>query len=467
MVADISASAVPALLNAYPDSEFYVSESAILDAISRRFQFNIIHPTSGLKVDVMIPKDNEYNKIRMQRKVRLNIDAQKMAWFSSAEDVILMKLVFFQLGGSDKHLRDIAGVFLVQKDKIDQDYLNQWSEKLGVADELQLVRDRLQEEQEKLIEATLGKISAGGDLAFDEMAEVISLVMQGKCSDEEIAVLLTSLSAKGETVAEIAGAARAMRQEMTPIHSSREDLLDTCGTGGSGSGTFNISTAAAIVVAACGVPVAKHGNRKISSKTGSADVLSELGINLKADHRNVERCLDEIGICFCFAPLMHPAMRHVGAVRKKLGVPTIFNMLGPLTNPASAPFQLLGVGRPELRNRLAEALSMLGTRRSLVVHGEDGMGEVTLGAKTLVTEATSEGMKEYTWTAADFGLEACTAAELQAENPIQSAAIIKDVFAAKQGPARDITLANTASALYLGWQNRFIRAGCQSGGRSY
>ena len=161
-------------------------------------------------------------------------------------------------------------------------------------------------------------------------------------------------------------------------------MIDTCGTGGDRSGTFNISTAAALVTAAAGVPVAKHGNRGITSKSGSADVLAALGVNIEADLATVERCLDELGICFCFAPLMHPSMRHVAAVRRKLGVPTIFNLLGPLCNPASAPFQLLGVGRPDLRDRLAAALRLLGTQRSAVVCGSDGLDEVTLNGPTHV-----------------------------------------------------------------------------------
>ena len=184
----------------------------------------------------------------------------------------------------------------------------------------------------------------------------------GRRGGEEghVARLLTALHRKGETVTEVAGAAAAMRQRMTPIRSARPDLIDTCGTGGDGSKTFNISTAAALVTAAAGVPVAKHGNRGITSRSGSADVLAALGVNIDADAACVESCLDELGICFCFAPLLHSAMKHVAAVRKRLGTPTIFNILGPLVNPASAPFQLLGVGRAELQPLLAEALLRLG-----------------------------------------------------------------------------------------------------------
>ena len=204
-------------------------------------------------------------------------------------------------------------------------------------------------------------------------------------------------------MAEVAGAAAAMRQRMTPIRSSRPDLIDTCGTGGDGSKTFNISTAAALVAAAAGVPVAKHGNRGITSRSGSADVLAALGVNIEADVACVEACLDELGICFCFAPLLHAAMKHVAPIRKQLGTPTIFNILGPLVNPASAPFQLLGVGRPELQPLLAEALLQLGVGRVLVVHGSDGLDEVTLGGVTNVIEAGGGRLQKFAWTPADFG----------------------------------------------------------------
>ena len=214
---------------------------------------------------------------------------------------------------------------------------------------------------------------------MEQMAAAMGQIMDGACDAEQIARLLAALHRKGETVAEVAGAAAAMRQRMTPIRSARRDLIDTCGTGGDGSKTFNISTAAALVTAAAGVPVAKHGNRGITSRSGSADVLAALGVNIEADVACVEACLDELGICFCFAPLLHAAMKHVAPIRKQLGTPTIFNILGPLVNPASAPFQLLGVGRAELQPLLAEALLRLGVGRVLVVHGSDGLDEVTLG----------------------------------------------------------------------------------------
>jgi len=298
-----------------------------------------------------------------------------------------------------------------------------------------------------VLTSVLGRVSGGEDLTMEEMADVVDVVMQGKAADNEIAQLLTALRAKGETVDEIAGAAAAMRKHMTRIQSTRENLVDTCGTGGSGSGTFNISTAAAIVTAAAGVAVAKHGNRRITSKTGSADVLVELGVNVEASVETVERCLDELGICFCFAPLMHGAMKHVAHVRRQLGVPTIFNLLGPLCNPAAAPFQVLGVGRGDIRRPIAAALAKLGTRHSVVVHGEDGMGEVTLTGRTDVTEVQGGQLNETTWKPQDFGVEAAPLDGLMVETPNESAEVIRRVLAGQPGAARDIVVLNAAAAI--------------------
>lgn len=281
-----------------------------------------------------------------------------------------------------------------------------------------------------------------------EMRSAIDFIMRGDVPDAQIALFLTALREKGETVEEIAGAAAAMREHMTPIRTRREGLVDTCGTGGDGSRTFNISTAAAIVTAAAGVPVAKHGNRSITSRTGSADVLAALGVNIQADTKCVEDCLDSFGICFCFAPLLHPAMKRVAEVRKQLGVPTIFNLLGPLSNPAGARFQLLGVGKPHLRNTLAQALALLGTERTVVVCGEDGLDEVTLQTTTRVTVAEGGRLRETTWTPRDFGLAPAKLDSLIVEDPGQSADIIDRIFVGKQGPARDIVVMNAAAALW-------------------
>jgi len=299
------------------------------------------------------------------------------------------------------------------------------------------------------IEAILGRLAAGEDLSMEEMAAAIDAVVDGQVNEGQTGLLLMALKAKGETSAELAGAALALRRHMTPIRSTRSGVVDTCGTGGDGSGTFNISTAAAIVAAAAGVPVAKHGNRAVTSRTGSADALAELGVNVSAGVAQVERCLDELGICFCFAPLAHPSMKQVSEVRKKLGVPTIFNLLGPLANPAGAPFQVVGVGRAELRPLVAEALLLLGTARALVVHGEDGLDEVTLAGPTRVTEVSASGMRNFSWTPSDFGLEPQTLESLQVSGPAESAAMIREVLAGKPGAPRDIVILNAAAALYV------------------
>ena len=295
----------------------------------------------------------------------------------------------------------------------------------------------------------LGRASAGEDLAMGEMAHVIGSIMNGEWEDEEIGILLMALRTKGEAVTEIAGAAQAMRERMTPIRSTRSGLLDTCGTGGDGSGTFNISTAAAIVTAAAGIPVAKHGNRSITSKTGSADVLASLGVNIEASIEQCEKSLDQVGICFCFAPLMHQSMKHVAAVRRKLGVPTIFNLLGPLCNPASADYQLLGVSNPEIHGKLAAALQLLGTKRATVVNGEDGLDEVTLSGASRCIEVTGEGLREFRWLPEDFGMDAIAdMSAMQVETPKESAEMIRNILAGKEGSARDIVVLNAAAAIW-------------------
>ena len=296
-------------------------------------------------------------------------------------------------------------------------------------------------------ESLLGLVSAGEDLTRAQMHAAITQVMTGSCSEGQIGLLLTALAAKGETVAELAGAAAAMRGQMTPIRSRHSKLLDTCGTGGGGSSTFNISTTAALVIAAAGVPLAKHGNRSITSKSGSADVLAELGVNIEANVAQVERCLDELGICFCFAPLMHPAMKHVAAVRKKLGIRTIFNLLGPLSNPAGACYQLLGVGRPEFRPHIASALRLLGTENSYVVSGQDGLGEVTLACETDVIHVGPDHENEAVWQPEDFGIQRATLDQIRVSGPTDSAKLALSVLAGEPGPAREIVVLNAAAGL--------------------
>lgn len=300
-----------------------------------------------------------------------------------------------------------------------------------------------------MIEAILGRLAAGDNLGLEEMAATIDAVVAGQCSEGEIGVLLMALRAKGETAAEVAGATLALRRHMTPIRTTRRGIVDTCGTGGDGSATFNISTAAALVAAASGVPVAKHGNRAVTSRTGSADALEALGVNVQASVAQVERCLEELGICFCLAPLLHPSMKRVAAVRKKLGVPTIFNLLGPLSNPAGAPFQVVGVGRAELRPLISEALQLLSSQRAVVVHGEDGLDEVTLAGPTRVTEVKPEGTRQFSWTPSDFGIAPSSLESIRVEGPAQSAETIRGVLAGRPGPARDIVVVNAAAALWV------------------
>jgi len=291
-------------------------------------------------------------------------------------------------------------------------------------------------------------VKAGQDLGMAEMTELIGLVMEGECAEGDIVDLLVALHEKGEAVEEVAGAAIAMRSKMVKIRCPHERFIDVVGTGGDGSSTFNISTASALVAAAAGVPVAKHGNRGFTSKSGSADVLATLGVNIEASVSTIEACLKELGLCFCFAPLMHGAMKHVGPARRRISTPTIFNILGPLANPAEAPFQLLGVGRAHQQQLLAEAVLRLPTQRVAVVHGTDGLDEVTLAAPTRVIEAVKGELRETEWTPADFGLPTRERDAMIVDSPEASAAIIRDILDGEAGPCRDIVVANAAAAVW-------------------
>lgn len=285
------------------------------------------------------------------------------------------------------------------------------------------------------------------DLEPGQMRTAMTDVMTGRCGDAEVAAFLVALRMKGESAAEIAAAAGVLREHMIPLETGRDDVLDTCGTGGDGARTFNISTATALVVAAAGVPVVKHGNRAVSSRSGSADVLAELGASVEHDAAVSRRCLDESGLAFCFAPRFHPALQHVGAIRRRLKVHTLFNCLGPLVNPAGAAYQLLGVGRPGLLELLAGALAQLGVRRALLVCSEDGLDEISLSAPTRVFEVRGGSVKSWLWNAGDFDLAPCKLEELRAEGPAESAAIIRHILDGKDGPASRIVLANAAAAL--------------------
>ncbi|QDT17783.1 anthranilate phosphoribosyltransferase [Alienimonas californiensis] len=293
----------------------------------------------------------------------------------------------------------------------------------------------------------------GRDVPVDRMREAVEAVMDDAADPHALAGLLIALRMKGEVAGELVGAATAMRRRMTPVpvppaaDGSPDPLLDTCGTGGDGLHTFNISTAAALVTAACGVRVAKHGNRSVSSNSGSADVLEALGVNVSLSPEQVGRCVREVGLGFAYAPASHGAMRHAAPVRKGLGVRTLFNLLGPLTNPAGAGHQLLGAASTQHAALLAEALHALGTRRSLVVCGNDELDEVSLWGETAVFVVTPEGVTRETWTAETLGLPGCTAADLRADGPKASAAVIRGVLNGDAGPARAIVVANAAAGL--------------------
>lgn len=297
---------------------------------------------------------------------------------------------------------------------------------------------------------TLGLLQ--GTLPTAEAMELaVGSLMEGQSDEVTTSAFLTALACRGETTEELAGAAKAMYARASKIPTKASGVLDTCGTGGDGLKTFNISTAVAIAVAACGVPVAKHGNRSVSSSSGSADVLEAMGVNLQLTPEQVASCVDEIGIGFCFAPLFHQAMKHVAPVRKALGFRTIFNLLGPLTNPAGASFQLIGTGRDELAEKMAGALAILNRpkTRCFVVCGNNELDEVALWGTTSVFEVTDGTIQRHQWTAADFGLEECRAEELVVEGPAESAQVIRDVIDGKAGAARRMVLANGAAALFL------------------
>ena len=284
-------------------------------------------------------------------------------------------------------------------------------------------------------------------LTAEVMKSAVGAIMDGQCTEAEIAAFLTALRCRGESVGELVGAARAMRERATPIVCRTTGLLDTCGTGGDLLHTFNISTAAALVAAAAGQPVAKHGNRSATSSTGSADVLEALGVNLQLTADQVGRCIDEVGIGFCFAPLLHGAMKHVAPVRKQLGFRTIFNHLGPLTNPAGATYQVIGTTRTQVAELLAHALHELDHPRALVVCGNNELDEVSLWGETAVFEVSASGVVRQTWTAAMLGLPECHVDSLKVDGASQSADVIQRVFRGERGPAYDMVVANAGAAL--------------------
>jgi anthranilate phosphoribosyltransferase len=300
-----------------------------------------------------------------------------------------------------------------------------------------------------MFQMLIEKLTRREDLTSDEAAEAMAAVMEGRAHDAQIGGFLVGLAMKGERPAEIVGLARTMRAHAVPLSRRYERVFDTCGTGGDRSGTFNISSCAALVVAACGVRVAKHGNRSVSSLSGSADVFETLGVKVTASPAEVERCLDEVGIGFFFAPTFHPSMRHAGPTRRALGVRTAFNLLGPLTNPAGATRQLVGVPRPEFTELLARALMLLGSERAWVVHGADGIDEISTTGYTKVSECRDGAVNTFYLHPSDVGLPKAAAGALQGGSAQENARIIAAVLDGAPGPARDVVVLNAGASLFI------------------
>ncbi len=293
------------------------------------------------------------------------------------------------------------------------------------------------------------KIQQKKNLTHGEMHAVMMEIMSGRAAESDIKDFLLALNAKGFTVEEITAAAQIMRKFVVLLETNHEVVLDTCGTGGDAKGTFNISTAVAFVVAACGVIVAKHGNRSVSSNSGSADVLESLGINLQMPYERMSACLDEVGIAFMFAQRHHPAMKHVAAVRKSLGVKTIFNVLGPLTNPARATHQMVGVYNKRLTEQFAQVLKILGAERAVVVHGADGLDEISTAATTFVSEYNGRDILSYEISPEDFGISRVSEDALKGGSPMDNAKLMEFILKGKGLPAHmDVVALNAGFALY-------------------
>src|SRR5437660_2377779 len=300
-----------------------------------------------------------------------------------------------------------------------------------------------------MFQELIEKLTRHEDLTADEAAAAMTEIMEGRAAAAHIAGLLVGLAMKGERPTEIVGLARAMRAHAVQVSKRYDRVFDTCGTGGDRSGTFNISSCAAVVIAACGVRVAKHGNRSVSSLSGSADVFEALGVRVTASPAVVERCLAEARIGFFFAPTFHPSMRHAAPVRKDLGVRTAFNLLGPLTNPAGATRQIVGVPRPELTELIARSLLLLGSERAWVVHGADGIDEISTTGYTKVSECRSGAVNTFYLHPADVGLPKAAPGSLKGGDAHENARIIERVLAGDRGPARDVVLLNAGAGLLI------------------
>ncbi len=300
-----------------------------------------------------------------------------------------------------------------------------------------------------MIREAIHKLIEKNDLSRQEAYDAMTEIMSGNASEPLIASFLTALRMKGEVVAEIAGCAQAMREKSTRIETTRENVIDTCGTGGDSLGTFNISTVAAIVASGAGAVVAKHGNRAISSRCGSADVLKALGVNIEIPKEKVEQCLEQIGIAFLFAPMMHGAMKYAAPVRRELGIRTVFNVLGPLTNPAGARRQVIGVFNVRLTELLARVLLDLGTERAMVVHGDGGMDEISTIGKTAVSELKDGAISSYEFHHSSVGIPPGTLNDVAGGDADFNARIVRDILDGKRNAQRSITILNAAAAIYI------------------
>jgi anthranilate phosphoribosyltransferase len=317
-----------------------------------------------------------------------------------------------------------------------------------------------------MIRDAIAKLADRLPLTEKEAEEVMNEIMEGRATPAQISAYLMGLRLKGETVEEIAGSVRAMRDRALRIVVGSPLLVDTCGTGGDGRHTFNISTTAAFVVAGAGLTVAKHGNRSVSSKSGSADVLAELGVNINLSPDRVAECINEVGIGFLFAPLYHGAMRHCAGPRQEIGIRTMLNLLGPLTNPAGATVQVLGVYEPRLTELLGKVLMHLGSQHCFVVHGMDGLDEITLTDRTIVSEAKGGVLSNYVLTPQEFGLRRVSPKELAGGSPHDNAKITRDVLQGRKGPMRDIVCLNAAPALVAGRKAKTLQEGFRLAGEA-
>lgn len=317
-----------------------------------------------------------------------------------------------------------------------------------------------------IVQPLVEKLARHEDLSADEAAAAMTEIMEGRASPAEISALLIGLAMKGERPSEIVGLARAMRAHAVQVSRRFDRVFDNCGTGGDRAGTFNISSCAAIVVAACGVRVAKHGNRSASSKAGGADVYEALGIRVTAPPASVERCLAETGIGFFFAPTFHPSMRHAAGVRKELGIRTAFNLLGPLTNPAGATRQIVGVPRPELTELIARSLLLLGAERAWVVHGADGIDEITTIGYTKVSECRDGAVNTFYLHPTDVGLPKSPPGSLTGGDAYANARIIEGILRGERGPARDVVLLNAGAALFVAGAAKSVEDGIVAASRA-